>query len=285
MNLAQLAKASVALPLWAVDTGVRAARVSVATATATATVLTVAGVTLVDVPLRAVGEVLAGRSARRRWTRDDRCWIEVYGLDDDEDGTVGAAVLDALRAEPGVREASLNRPLSRVMVRFTPDISPDDLCDVVSAAEIEATDGDVEPATNELPWDGPVMTGNVASAAVNIVGLAAAIAGRVMPWPPLPQAVAAAAVLVDYQPRLRTALEQRLGATAADTAITVTTAAAYTLTQAPWSLAVDAAKHLARAAETQSAARAWRTLEPDLAERALVEDGRPDAADQIDCGL
>jgi H+-transporting ATPase len=271
VNLAHLVKSSVALPLRAVDTGVRAAQLGVATAT----VLTAAGVTLVDAPLRAAARlpgVLSGQPARRRWTRDDRCWIEVRGLADDEDGVIGATVLEKLRAEPGVREASLNRPLARVMVRFAPSTDIEELCDVVADAEAAALGGPAESPGTELPWDGPVLIANAAAAAVNIAGLATALAGRVMPWPAMPSGVAAAAILVDYQPRLRAALEQRLGATAADTAITLTTAAAYTLTQAPWSLAIDATKHLARAAETQSAARAWRIREPDLAEHADCDD-------------
>lgn len=280
MNLAHLAKASVALPLRAIDTGVRAAQLGVATAT----VLTTAGITLVDAPLHAAARlpgVLGGHSARRCWTRDDRCWIEVRGLDDDEDGTIGATVLEKLRAEPAVREASLNRALARVMVRFIPDTDTDELCDLVADAEAAVIGGPAEPPGTELPWDGAVLVANAASAAVNIAGLAAALAGRLMPLPALPSGVAAAAVLVDYQPRLRAALEQRLGATTADTAITLATAAAYTLTQAPWSLAIDATKHLARAAEAQSAARAWRDREPDLAEHADCDDGvRPSSRPQ-----
>lgn len=282
MNLAHLVKASVALPLRAVDTGVRAAQLGVATAT----VLTAAGITLVDAPRRAAVSAavrlpgaLGGQ--RRCWTRDDRCWIEVRGLDDDEDGAIGATVVEKLRAEPAVREASLNRALARVMVRFAPDTDADELCDLVADAEAAVVGGPAEPSGTELPWDGPVLVANAASTAVNIAGLAAALAGRLMPLPALPSGVAAAAVLIDYQPRLRAALEHRLGATTADTAIALTTAAAYTLTQAPWSLAVDATKHLARAAEAQSAARAWRAREPDLAEHADCDDDvRPSSRPQ-----
>ena len=90
--------------------------------------------------------------------------------------------------------------------------------------------------------------------------------------PRLPQGLTAVVTLVDYQPRLRRLVEERLGTAAADTALAFASSVTYTLTLAPASLAVDLFMHLARAAETQSAAVAWQRREPTLAEHADCRD-------------
>ena len=224
----------------------------------------------------AASELLGGNRSRRRWSADDRCWIEVHGLGDTApDGRLGELVTNKLRAQPGVRSVKLNFPLSRAIVRIDTDVtSAEELCDIVEVAEREASqEAEEAPRHIDLPADAVVLAASTAAAAASAAGLVLTLVGRSLFWPRLPVGVAAAVTLVDYQPRLRRMVEGRLGTDTADIALALAASVSYTLTQAPASLAVDLVMHLARAAETQSAAAAWRRREPALAERAECRDG------------
>ncbi|MCW2689073.1 MAG: P-type ATPase, translocating, partial [Mycobacterium sp.] len=107
------------------------------------------------------------------------------------------------------------------------------------------------------------------------VGLCAVAAGRALTWPRLPVGLAAVVTVVDYQPRLRRFVEDRLGPSAADTALAIATSVVYTLTQAPASLAVELLIHLARTAESASGSQAWERREPALARHADCSDAFP----------
>ena len=278
VSLTRLVRTSASLPLRALNLGVR-------TATATAAV----GVDFVTDPVRAVSELpasvlsavtdvaselLGGTPARRHWQGEHRCWIEVRGLADAApDDALGELALQYVRAQQGVEWARLNHPLSRIVVGIDETASLTELCDAISAAEREA---DVErprsPTT--LPADPIALAGNITAAAVNAVGLATSLAGRALPLPRLaPNHLAALVTLVDYQPRLRRLLEQRLGADTADTLLALAASLGYTLAQTPASLAVDLTKHVLASAETQSAALAWQRHEPSLAKHADCRDG------------
>jgi H+-transporting ATPase len=280
VNLGQLVRTSASLPFRALETGVK-----------TASVMTAVGVDLVTVPVRAAAglpggqvvssiadvasELLGGKPSRRCWRGDKGCWIEVRGLDETAPGDrLGELVVQQLRAQPGVRWVKLNYPLSRVVVRADDDTtSISKLCDVVAAAEEQAADGTSGTRLAiDLPVDGIVLAASVAAAATSAVGLAATLAGRALLWPRLPAGLTAAVTVVDYQPRLRRLVEERLGPNAADAALALASSVVYTLTQAPASLAVDLFMHLVRAAETQSAALAWQQREPTLAEHADCRD-------------
>jgi H+-transporting ATPase len=251
-----------------------------------AVVVTAAGVGLVANPGRvhsavieslteAASIVLGGKPCRRRWRNDERCWIEVRGLADSETGDrLAALVVQHVLAQPGVLSATLNYPLSRVVVRVDGDAAAlVDLCDAVAAAEKQAGLPAAHGAAIDLPADAAVLAGHALATAANAVGLAVALTGRALLWPRLPDAFNAAVTLVDYQPRLRRVVENRLGTTAADAALALAAAAGYTLTQAPTSLAVDLFVQLLTAAERQSAARTWAQREPVLAGHAGCAGG------------
>ena len=210
----------------------------------------------------------------------NRLWIEVRGLGDSRCGRqLAESVLDAVRAQPGVASAQINYPLSRVIVGVDDDgPSMRTLCDVVAAAEKRARESHAEPHRDqptELPADGVVLANSMVAATASAAGLCAAVAGRALLWPRLPAGLAAAVTVVDLQPRLRRLVEDRLGFSAADTALAVAASAVYTLTQAPGSLAVDLILHIAKAAESSAASRAWERHEPDLARHASCDDADP----------
>ncbi len=217
-------------------------------------------------------ELLGGRVARRYSRSGDRYWIEVRGLADTGPGDeLGSSVLAALRAHRGVVSASLNVPLSRAVVEIADGTELSEVCEVIGAAERRGCAAAAGPPM-DLPGDAVVVAASAVAAAANAVGLGVALAGRAMMWPRLPASLSAVVNVVDYQPRLRGAVEDRFGHTAADTAIALAAAATYTLTLAPASLAVDTLVHAAKAAENRAAAAAWQRREPDLARHAQCTD-------------
>ena len=73
---------------------------------------------------------------RHSWRGRGRAWIEVRGLDGPDGAELGRFVVDAVRARPGVKSVSVNRPLSRIVVGLSNDqISVRDLCRDVDEAE------------------------------------------------------------------------------------------------------------------------------------------------------
>jgi cation-transporting P-type ATPase I len=235
----------------------------------------------VDSVAEVAREFLGGTASRRCWQGADRAWVEVRGLGAPSGAEVGAAVLAALRAHPRVVSVQLNVPLSRVVISVADDGPPlDELCDLVAAAENVAAPAAVRERVPDLPGDGVVLMGRLAALTANSAGLCAAVTARAMGVPRLPALFSAAVTVVDYQPRLRRVIEDRLGSVAADTVISMAAATAYTLAQAPASLAVDLAVQVIHAAESRSGQRSWSDWEPSLAEHAdcpqrIVPQPRP----------
>lgn len=252
----------------------------------TALSMTVAGAALLERPVRAgdgvlrsvtgaVSEVFGANASRRCRQVGDRCWIEVRGLGETEPGDdLGISVTRLLERRPGVLAVTLNYPLSRAIIRVDPDSAVlGELCAAVAAAERQAGAPDAHRTPADLPGDGAAYAGALAVTALNACGLAVALAGRVLPLPRVPSALNAVVNVVDYQPRIRRALEDRFGGTATDTGLGLATAFSYVLTQAPGSLAVDLLVKALRAAEIRAAAQAWSRREPVMADRAECVDG------------
>ncbi|OBA75372.1 haloacid dehalogenase [Mycobacterium sp. 1554424.7] len=225
------------------------------------------------IPLREgaralTGDLPAETLSRRCWRGDTRAWIEVRGLDGASSDELAGAVLDGLRAHPGVTSASLNHPLSRVVVTLDDrDTSLRDLCGIVDDAEKACRSSKKAPAP-ALPGDGVVAATRAAAVAANAAGLGIALAGRALHWPRLPIGIQAPIVAIDYQPWLRRLLEDRIGGPATDTVLSLAMAAAETVTLAPASLSVGLLMQSMKAAECRAEARAWRRHEPELARHA-----------------
>ncbi|MCW2691205.1 MAG: P-type ATPase, translocating, partial [Mycobacterium sp.] len=182
MDVGRLLQSVATLPLRGVSSGVGAAgaAVSAGIGIATMPVRLLAGAAP---PARAaastaqvVAEVFGASPRRRCWRGNGRAWIEVRGLDDPQCGRdVGALVLEAVRAQPGVTDAQLNCPLSRLIVWCggnEPTLST--LCDTVTAAEHQAQHCDTRARRDhptDLPGDGVVLAANVAATTVSAVGL------------------------------------------------------------------------------------------------------------------
>jgi cation-transporting P-type ATPase I len=267
------------MPLRAVAAGVQAT-----------TSLVEAGITIGAIPLRegvrAISGELPGEKpatlSRRCWRGQDRAWIEVRGLDGAAGDELGRGVLDAVLAHPGVVSAGLNYPLSRVVVTIgDAHTSLRDLCRIVGAAETRCTPIEfvkpVAPPTS-LPGDGVVLATRAATAAASAAGLGIALTGRALRWPRMPIGVLAGVVALDYQPRLRRLLEDRIGRPATDTVLALAVTAAETVTLSPASLSVGLLMQSLKAAECRAEARAWVRHEPQLASHADHPRTDPSAA-------
>ncbi|OFJ53290.1 cation-translocating P-type ATPase [Mycolicibacterium grossiae] len=272
MGLFGLVRSTASLPLRVLDTGVRTTAL-VATAgvhlVGDTTRAAAAGpASLVNAVTDVVAELFGGESSRRCWQGAERCWIEVRGLDDAApDGDLARAVRAALEGCRGVDSVSLNHPLSRAVVHTDGTEVLEELCEAVAAAEdrlgARRTD---EPI--DLPADPIVLASSTTAVGANLVGLAVTVAGRALAWPRFAPGMAAAVAFVDYQPRLRALVEEWLGDSAADTALSLAASIGYTLGQQPTSLGVDLFMHLVRLGETRAGAQAWLDREPDLAGHA-----------------
>ncbi len=270
------------MPLRAVALGLQAT-----SALAGASVsMAAAGMSVATMPVRDGAKVLnrelsVSTLTRHCWRGNSRAWIEVRGLDGPHGDELGRVVREAVAARVGVTSASVNRPLSRIVVTIdgidggAPSLS--DLCRAVGSAEEQfaASQGSpetVEAATGSeqvsLPADLLVLASRAAGVGATAAGLGAALIGRALRWPALPHGVEAAVAAVDYQPRLRRLLEDRIGTAATDTVLTVAMTAAHIVSLSPASLTVDLLMETMRAAEARAEARAWTMHEPELARHA-----------------
>ncbi len=188
-----------------------------------------------------------------------RARIEVRGLDGPGGTELGRAVVDAVRVRPGVTSASLNRPLSRLVITLNGDqTSLRELCNVVDEAEKRCSSVDTtkrQPRPDALPGDGLLPATKAVGVGATAVGVGAAVAGRVLRWPPLTYGFEAAVVAVDYQPRVRRLLEESIGQSATDTLLSLAMTAAHVLELSPASLAVDLMMETLKAAEMRAKAR------------------------------
>lgn len=205
---------------------------------------------------RAAANVV-GAPPRQVWSALGRAQIEVRGLNGPQAPVVVAAVQGAVDTLPGVAWARVDVSMRRLAVRFDPArVTVEAVIGAVDQAEDAAGVGrerypHEEPGSPGDP--GPVRQ-EALSLAADVAGLSAAVVGRFVRLPALPGGAAAAVVLVDYQPRLRRALEQRLGAAGTDLALAASTAAVHGLTQGVPALVVDTGQR----AQSYLAARARR---------------------------
>ncbi|BBY33266.1 haloacid dehalogenase [Mycolicibacter minnesotensis] len=233
-----------------------------------------ASLDLAAIPLREGAKILAGQSSdltsRRSWRGAGRAWIDVRGLDDPDGPDIGAEILDALQAKPGVTSVRLNRPLSRVIVEIGDDVSLADLC-----ATVEAVEKGVELTAAEaaaLPGDGLLLATKGAMVGANAVGLAIATAGSLLRWPAAPKIFDAAASVARYQPLVRNALASQIGPAKTDRVLSLVSLGSHVITMSPAILAVDMMVEGLKASETRAGALAWNRYEPQLARYAEHPD-------------
>ncbi|MHB8450278.1 MAG: HAD-IC family P-type ATPase [Mycobacteriales bacterium] len=220
--------------------------------------------------LRMTADLLepSGQRRRRRvWTTAGRATLEVRGLHPASPASFRGDVHRAVSEVRGVKWVEVNDILGRVLVAFDEDsVSVSDVLEVVGAVEERhghaakpfSLDAPDHPADAE-----PLLAAGLALAA-DCAGLGVAIGGRVLRWPALPRAAAAAVVVIDAQPRLRAQLEHRLGRQGTDLLLALATAGAQALSQGPGTLAVDACQRVEDLLESGARRSVWLSREAEL---------------------
>ncbi|MGA5464025.1 cation-translocating P-type ATPase [Mycobacterium sp. NPDC050041] len=221
--------------------------------------------TAAAVALEAVG----GPPARRCQGRGGRCWVEVRGLGGPHGKAVAAEVVRAVKGMTGVRSASLNTTVSRIVVSIDEDgPSLPALLRAVDAAERAADSGTRRSRPVNLPGDDAVLAARTAGAAVALASLGLSVTGTALRLRGLPDVVSALPTLADHMPRLRKQVEGRLGPDGTDLFFATVHAAAAALAVSPVSAAAESAQRTMLAAEAWNDRLAWRRHEPRLARHA-----------------
>jgi cation-transporting P-type ATPase I len=220
-------------------------------------------------------EALGGPPKRRASSNGERHWIEVRGLETDDGPAIGATVLAALRATPGVREASLNTSVARVVVSVDDDgPTSAELCEIVAEGERTSSTSDIRPKPASLPGDDAVLVARTAATAVAAAGLGLAVTGSVLRLGRFSDMLSVPPTLLDHIPAVRNQVEHRLGPDGADFLFALLNSTAAALTASPTSAAAEVATRAMLAAEAWNVRRGWDRYEPELARHPSDADPR-----------
>nr|WP_059039044.1 cation-translocating P-type ATPase [Gordonia desulfuricans] len=248
----------------------------------TVSLLGSAGAAAGEVIVEAVG----GTPARRIGSHDGVHWIEVRGLDDHFDA-VSAGVRNALTDLPGVTDVHVNGPLSRVVVTIAAGgPSARELVAVIDDAERRATGGATGPRRAPLPClpgDDALLAADLLGTGLASATLAVATVGRIVPIPVLSRVAAAPVTTAVYHPRIRAAIDDRLGVQGADLLLSSLQALTAAATAAPLSALVTTTGRALQTADALTGRRAWRDAAPRLAAAAHKTDAvRPPSVRSAD---
>ncbi|MGE2833980.1 HAD-IC family P-type ATPase [Mycobacterium sp. SMC-4] len=217
-----------------------------------------------------VAEALGGSPVRRSSSAGLNRWIEVRGLGAEDGERIGAAVLAALRSEPGVVAAELNIANTRAVVRVSAQgPGAGDLCRVVDAAESRARRSTERVRPASLPGDDALLAERLLAAAISAAGIGPAAVGAVLGVRGITRAVSLPGAFAEYVPLVRNQFERYLGREATDLSVTLLGTTAGVLTASPAAVVHQAATRALRAAETLNARRSWSRREAELTEQAI----------------
>ncbi len=228
-----------------------------------------------SIPRRAVGVLgeLASpgpaRAARRVWSRGGRAHIEVKGLTGhgERHRRLAADVTAALGALKGVRWAQVNAVTRQVLLAYDEhEIGIERLIQTVEDVEqaLGTADDDFPGDLPEHPADDAPVAIAALALGTDIAGLAVAAVTRAAHVTPLPRAVRIPLIFADTYPRLRHALEDRLGRPHADLLLALSTSAVNAASRGSGPLVVDSAQHLLHLVEARSRQSVWQRREQEL---------------------
>jgi len=234
----------------------------------------------------------AATKPRAPWVGAQRIHIDIPDPLTDGAGPAPLAntVQSAAAAVRDVRRAHVEPALNRLIIELHPDANPRtarlDILEVLEEVCAEASH--TRPPSSPVFPSGPLSTtaegkgstssvltstgcgaeGPLAIAALaataDLLAATSAVMGRWVPLPHAPRAVRAAVAMVRHQPRLVASLHDRLGPAATDLVITLASAAAHGMSQAPAVPLLDLTHRLGQLAELWAYRQAWSRWEPLL---------------------
>jgi cation-transporting ATPase I len=223
------------------------------------------------------------RSQRRTWCRDGEAHLEVRGLAGANARLVGDEVTEALGRLKGVHWAEINAVTQQVLVSFDENhVDLDMLLGTIETVE-EAHGAQTQTFSRlkpEIPGDRSAEYSAIVAFASGLAGVALAAAGQLSLRSLPSQAIRLPVVLAESQPRLRAALECRIGKTPSDLLFHLASSAAYIATADPFPLAVDVAGRALCLMEARSRRLVWERRVSELrayqsAPVTVLRSGRP----------
>jgi cation-transporting ATPase I len=207
------------------------------------------------------------RSRRHVWRQAGRAHIEVRGLTGSAGRDIATGVAAAVRHVKGVRWATVNAVTQQILVAFDEDetdLGP--VLDAIEAVEDEhgADDDAFARCKPEMPGDPSAEDVAIAALASSLIGTGLAAAGQIMRIPGLPRAVRLPAVIVQSNPRLRAAVEARLGNLPSSLVFGLANVVAHVSTVDPYPLAVESAQRALAVLEARSRRLAWERRAHEL---------------------
>ncbi|XRQ09884.1 HAD-IC family P-type ATPase, partial [Actinomadura welshii] len=217
----------------------------------------------------AVADLAAGGPGRRVWAHEGRAHIQVNGLSGEgpRHRKYVKALTDALRRLDGVSWAEVNAVTGHILVAYAEgDVGLDALVSAVQDVEDAHNAEDYDEDAHACPPDDDMAWAAAASALVaDCAGAVGAVAGRLLPVPPVPSPVRAAVSVADAAPHVRAVLDRGLGKLRAEALLGTANALVQGAGQGVAPLAADAAHRAFQLYEVAARRDAWRRREPDLA--------------------
>ncbi|GAB2714110.1 HAD-IC family P-type ATPase [Nocardia thraciensis] len=208
------------------------------------------------------------RRHRRITVHGNRIHAEVRGLRSADGTGVGELLRRQLDRAAGVEWLRINAATGRVTVAADPALLPPARLEaILDHVEAQAGTGDRSWSRRyEHPSDRePVLT-SALQLIGDVVGLGAALTGRLLPVPAPAHAFRAAVALADGQPQVRRMLEAQLGRHRTDTVLSVATAVGQAMDAEAAGLFADAVHRATRLAEAAARYGQWRRWEDLIAD-------------------
>ncbi|MBV9090169.1 MAG: cation-translocating P-type ATPase [Mycobacteriaceae bacterium] len=184
-----------------------------------------------------------------------------------------SVVEDAVRRIPGVRAAHVEVALGRLVVEHAHHADSSALWraarEAVARAAAVADSPGPESAAATTPFADPgdrvAMLLPMTAAVMDVVAIGAALAGWAGRLPAAPRTARAAAAVINYQPRVVSLLESRLGRVGTDIVLSASTAITYGLAHSLGTPLLDLAQRAMQITEAAAHRETWRLREPELA--------------------
>jgi len=184
-----------------------------------------------------------------------------------------AAVEDAVRKVPGVVAAHVEGALGRLVLEQEEHADSDRVWDTVreavasAAAKSGSAGAGAAPRTAPFadPGDPLAILVPLTAAAMDVVAIGAAVAGLFGRLPAAPRTARAAAAVINYQPRVVSLLESRLGRVGTDIVLNASMAVTHGLSQSLGTPLLDLAQRGLQITEAAAHRDMWRQREPELA--------------------
>ncbi|WP_129310914.1 cation-translocating P-type ATPase [Streptomyces sp. L2] len=181
-------------------------------------------------------------------------------------GRLARRVASALAEHPDVVFAYWDQGLARLVVSVTEEEAADRVMDratdLAARHGLGLAGGDPEEPTH--PADPAGVRAAAATLGADVLGIAAGFTAYALRLPPSPRVVTAAVTLLRENPRFRSFLRARVGASRTDLLLACANAVAQGAGQTPTSLVLDGTLRACQLAETVARAAAFDAVHDDL---------------------